>query len=186
MNKKRRECAMCKKPIAYRVWARWDGGTEPPPAHPYPSVMEAITDPFRAGSMSYLLGDGKTTQQRVCADHIEHFEKGWSRMSGLEPGEKVVVGHEPCKPPPPLPKGHNIKPDTYYDGTLKHTTDFESGALWVECRTWSPESAIGRPVTLYIPPEMLVPMLNLLKESAIGYRQQSLAEAEKAQLDKAN
>jgi hypothetical protein len=171
---------MCAKPIAFRVWARWDGGTEPPKPRPYPrwdqkeSGLEAL---------ARMAGQGQSVQQLVCADHIEHFESGWSHMSGLDPAT-IVVGHEPAKPPPPLPKGHNIKPETGWNGDIRYQ-DSEWG-VWINCRTLTPESAIGRPVDVFIPPEMVLPMLEIFKQAAINQRKQTMAEAEKAQLDKAN
>ena len=131
-----------------------------------------------------MVSEGRTTQQTVCADHIEHFEKGWARMQGLEPGETVVVGHEPCAPPPPLPKGHNIKPETGWDGTIRYQ-DSQWG-VWINCRTITPESAIGRPVDVFIPPEMVLGMLDIFKQAAINQRKQTLVEAEQQQIDKVN
>lgn len=180
MNQKRRECAMCSKPIAFRVWARWDGGTQPPKAHPYPP-WDKIENGFEA--LGRMVGEGQTVQQRVCADHIEWFEKPWARMSGVDRAT-IVVGHEPCAPPPSLPKGHNIKPETRWDGTIKHS-DSEWG-VWVNCRTLTPESAIGRPVDVFIPPEMVLGMLEVFKQAAIAQRKRTIAEAEQQQIDKAN
>jgi hypothetical protein len=177
MNGKRRECAMCAKPIAFRVWARWDGGTEPPKPRPYPRWDKRENG---LEALAAMAGQGQTVQQRVCADHIEHFESGWSHMSGLDPAT-IVVGHEPCSPPPPLPKGHNVKPETGWDGSIRHQGS--EWGVWVNCRTLTPESAIGRPVDVFVPPEMVVPMLEIFKQAAINQRKQTLAEAEQAQLD---
>jgi hypothetical protein len=181
MNQRRRECAMCKKPIAFRVWARWDGGTEPPEPRPYPRWDQTDSG---LEALARMAGQGQSVQQLVCADHIEHFESGWSRMSGLDPAT-IVVGHEPAKPPPPLPKGHNIKPETHWDGRVKYNSDPEWG-VFVRCRTVTPESAIGRPVDVFVPPEMVTAMLEVFKQAAIDQRKQTMSEAEKQQLDKAN
>jgi hypothetical protein len=181
MNNKRRECVMCSKPIAFRVWARWDGGTEPPPARPYPDVWPT-GDNERAsiGSLLRDVGADGTIQNLVCADHIEHFEKGWAKMSGLPPGS-VVVGHEPFEPPPPLPRGHYIKPETEsWRDTDEIKANLHTGfGVLVDCRTWAPESAIGRPVTMFIPSKLILPMLDMLKKAAIEERQQTMTQAEK-------
>jgi hypothetical protein len=177
MNGRRRECALCSKTIAFRVWARWDGGTEPPKPRPYPR-WDIIEDGFTR--LASMVGDGKTAQGRVCADHIEHFEKGWSRMSGVDPAT-IVVGHEPCAPPPPLPKGHNVKPETGWDGSIRHS-DSEYG-VWVRCRTLTPESAIGKPVDVFVPADMVTAMLDVFKQAAISQRRQSMAEAERKSSD---
>lgn len=177
---------MCKNLITHRVWARWDGGKEAPPAKPDPPPPSG--QPHDLSSISSFMAGlhGDTAEALVCERHIEHFESGWSRMSGVDP-KIIVVGHEPRRPPPPLPKGHNIVPELNWEGQISWGNGqyLPGYGLILNCRTFTPESAVGNPVTLHISEELIVPMLNLLKNAAAEQRRQTLAEAEQAQLDKA-
>jgi hypothetical protein len=56
----------------------------------------------------------------------------------------------PQKPPPPLPRGHHVKPKVWYgSGGLQYQVHPGYGFM-LQCETWAPEAWIGRQTQLLI------------------------------------
>lgn len=153
MNGRRRECALCRELIAFRVSWRWEN------------------QPVPVGSLQYA---------DVCANqaHVDHFRVAWEGMGSDDGEAPIVVEVTEQAPPPPLPKGMNVQPKRrVFDPTWLQAHWSSGYGVLVECEFISPESRLGAPATLHVPDDMVLPLMKVLREYSIDRRSQPLEGA---------